>query len=175
MILEMLNTKPMRSKLPLLLLLALLSSCTTTRYYFVRHAERLNNSADSPLSEFGFQRAQILKDTMLNKHIDEIYVSTYIRTQQTGQPLADALSKQMIIYKADTTAELAAALKKINGKNLLLVGHSNTIPTLVGLLSGESVQIIDTHFDDLFIVKKRKSPFGQKVELFRTTYGPPSP
>ncbi|MFQ5446140.1 MAG: histidine phosphatase family protein, partial [Saprospiraceae bacterium] len=120
------------------LLLVLLSSCTTT-YYFVRHAERLDSSADSPLSAAGNIRAQILKDSLLNKGIDSIFATPYLRTQQTVQPLAGALGEPVTIYGTDTTAMFVQALKKVRGKELLVAGHSNTVPEMVLYMTGDTV------------------------------------
>lgn len=40
-----------------------------------------------PLTEMGFQQAQLLADTLAQEHFDEIFVSPLVRTQQTAAPL----------------------------------------------------------------------------------------
>jgi len=163
-------------KFTLLLLAAvfMLHACTT-KYYIVRHAERLDNSADSPLSDTGVTRANILRDSLLNKGIDQIFASTFLRTQQTAQPLATALGVQLTLYRPDTTAGLIARLKKIGGKNVLVVGHSNTVPELVQGLSLQAVPAIpETDFDNLYIVKISKGWGQTRRSLVHTTYGPAS-
>lgn len=152
------------------LLLFLLPACTT-RYYLVRHAERLNNEPISPLSAAGLARAEVLRDTLRHKGIREIYASTYQRTQQTAQPLATALGLPLSIYQPDTTAGLLAALEKIKGRKVLVVGHSNTIPQLVEGLSLQSVTIGDQEFNKLFIVTVKKGLHGKRRSLLQTTYG----
>jgi phosphohistidine phosphatase SixA len=154
------------------LLLVLLSGCTTT-YYFVRHAERLDDSADSPLSAAGNIRAQILKDSLLNKGIDSIFATPYLRTQQTAQPLAVALGKPVILYGTGTTVQFVRALKKMRGKDLLIVGHSNTVPEMVRYMSGGTVAIGHDDYDNLFIIKIKRQLGGKKVRLTEATYGPP--
>ncbi len=159
----------------LMLLFGALASCTT-RYYLVRHADRLDSSANSPLSAAGFARANILRDTLLDKRVGLIYASTFLRTQQTAQPLADALHLPLTLYRPDTTAELITALQGIRGKNVLVVGHSNNIPQIVeGLSGGAIIPIPENDFDNLFIVTIRKGWGPPKRTLVRTTYGPPSP
>ncbi|HTE22892.1 phosphoglycerate mutase family protein [Flavitalea sp.] len=150
------------------------SSCTTY-YYVVRHADRLDNSDHSPLSEIGFTRAEILRDNLFPKGIDSIFASTYIRTQQTARPLATKLRKSIRIYDKDTTPALISALKRISGKDVLIVGHSDNVPTIVFGLSGKSIPAI-THedFDNLYVIKIYK--FGNtKRTLWHKAYGPPSP
>ncbi|MEO6329495.1 MAG: phosphoglycerate mutase family protein [Ginsengibacter sp.] len=152
----------------------LFSSCTTY-YYVVRHAERQDNSAGSPLSAIGLQRAAILRDSLISKGIDSIFASTFIRTQQTAQPLATALGKPLRIYLPDTTVGLIAALKKINGKEILVVGHSDKVPDIVQGLSGQTVPAIAfDDFDNLYIIKVKKC-LGTRKWMWHKTYGPPSP
>lgn len=159
----------------LFLLLSFLLPACTTKYYLVRHAEKQDNSADALLSAVGQARANILRDTLANKGIGRIYASTVQRTQQTAQPLATALGLPLTIYKPDTTAGFIAALKKLGGMDVLVVGHSNNIPQIVQGLCGESVSIADDDFDNLFVVKITKGWGQTKVSLEKTTYGPASP
>lgn len=154
-----------------LLTLFLYSACTT-KYYIVRHAERENNTADSPLSDTGFVRADILRDTLLGKGIDLIFASTFRRTQQTAQPLATALQQSLILYKPDTTAGLVSRLQKIRGKQVLVVGHSNTVPDLVQGLCGQAVSVGDHEFDKLFIVRISRGWGPVRKSLVETRYGP---
>ena len=153
----------------------MLYSCSSTNYYVVRHAERVDNSRNSALSAAGLKRAQDLKDTLLSKKIDLIFVSTYVRTQQTAQPTANAKSLPLIIYKPDTTAGLITHLKKIKGKSVLVVGHSDTVPDIVFGLSNKAVApIADNDFDNLYIITVRNF-LGTHRKLLRLTYGNPSP
>lgn len=155
---------------------ALLLPACTTRYYIVRHAERLNNSSDSPLSAVGQARANILRDTLQGKGIDYIFASTFQRTQQTAQPLATALGLDLKIYRPDTTAGLIARLKKIRGKDVLVVGHSNTVPEIAQGLSNQTVPPIpEDDFDNLYIVKVSSGWGSIRRYLFHKTYGPVSP
>jgi broad specificity phosphatase PhoE len=61
------------------------------KYYLVRHAEKQDpTNADTPISVAGQKRAVALKKVLETKHIQNIIVSQFIRTQQTAKPLADA-------------------------------------------------------------------------------------
>lgn len=152
-----------------------LYSCTSTKYYVVRHAERVDNSRNSALSPAGLQRAQDLKDTLASKKIDMIFVSTYLRTQQTAQPTATAKGLPLIVYRPDTTAGLVAHLKKLKGKNVLVVGHSDTVPDIVNRLSSQAVApIADNDFDNLYIITVHYF-FGARRSLSHVTYGKATP
>lgn len=158
----------------LLPVLLLFSSCTT-RYYLVRHAEKQDSSSDSSLSAIGHARAGILRDTLANKNISQVFASTYARTQQTAQPTATANNLELTLYRPDTTAGLVARLKSVGSRNVLVVGHSNTIPEVVKGLCGETVTIADDDYDNLFIVTIKRSWGQTKKTLVKTTYGPASP
>ena len=151
-----------------------LASCTT-RYYLVRHAEKLNSTSDSPLSQTGHARAAILRDTLADKNISQVFASTFQRTQQTAQPTATANSLELTIYRPDTTAGLIQRLKSVGSRNVLVVGHSNTIPEIVQGLCGENVAIAEDDYDNLFIVTIKRGWGPTTKTLVKTTYGPVSP
>ena len=73
----------------IIILVLFLTSCKST-FYVVRHGEKVDNSANPPLSELGKARAEDLKKTLADKGISMIYSTNYIRTKTTTQPLADA-------------------------------------------------------------------------------------
>jgi broad specificity phosphatase PhoE len=70
--------------------------------YLLRHGDKAKGSffnpdlhhQDSPLSAKGQQDAVKIADYFVSKQIDAIYVSAYLRTHQTAQPLADRLHLQ---------------------------------------------------------------------------------
>ena len=155
--------------------ISLLCSCSSTNYYVVRHAERVDNSKNSALSAAGLKRAEDLKDNLLSKRIDLIFVSTYLRTQQTAQPTANAKVLPLITYRPDTTAGFVSHLKKIKGKSVLVIGHSDTVPDIVlGLSDRPVAPIADDVFDNLYIIKVRNF-FGTKRTLSLRRYGNPTP
>jgi broad specificity phosphatase PhoE len=164
----------MKKLLPVLALTILCSSCTTY-YYVVRHAEKLNTTSNTPLSPTGFQRADALRDSLNGKGIDSIFVSTFLRTQQTAGPLATALQLTPVIHSPDTTAGLITRLKKIHGKDVLVVSHSDKVPLIVEGLSGQSVPAIaENDFDNLYIIRVKKC-MGTRRTLWHKTYGAPTP
>lgn len=153
-------------------MLCFLVSCTSN-FYFVRHAERANDSADTSLSIDGQQRALALRDSLQDKGIDSIFATIYLRTQQTAMPLSEAIDQPLTIYHPDTTFQFVNALKKFRNKDVLVVGHSNTVPEMILLMTGDSVQIGHDDYDDLFKVSISKSLFGTRKKLKKMHYGWP--
>ncbi len=155
---------------------AIFSSCTSY-YYVVRHAEKTSNDCNAPLaSPAGFTRANVLKDTLLAKGIDSVFVSTCLRTQQTAQPLASAINRPMRQFDPTdpSTQILITRLKKIKGKEVLVVGHTSTVPAIVLGLSGRTISpIADTDFDNMYIVKRKTFLWTTKT-LNHVTYGVPT-
>lgn len=161
--------------IPAILLLMMISSCTT-KYYLVRHAEKRNNSDTSSLTPEGEIRAVALKDLLSGKDIKKIYASTYKRTQLTAKPLADATGNQIILYSPDTTAAFGEYLKKLSGTSVLIVGHTNTIPELAEILSDESVSPIpENDFDNIYTIEVKRDLVWVSRYLTSSTYGAPSP
>ena len=163
----------------LMMLLFVLTSCQST-FYVVRHAEKVDNSANPPLSSLGTERAEDLKQLLADKGISAIYSTNFIRTQNTAKPLADAKGIITQIYKAspaDSMRVFIEKLKQIKGKNVLVVGHSNTTKYVVnGLFERDTLRsdIPDNDFDNLYIVKRQFFP-ARKMRFFAKTYGKTSP
>jgi phosphohistidine phosphatase SixA len=123
--------------------------------YLVRHAERADTPANDPiLSPVGTARANKLAGLLSGKKVTAVYTSEFARTRLTGKPLAD----QMHIAVNDRisggkTQELAQAI--LNGKDraVLVVGHSNTVPSVIAALGAGNVPPIpETEFDNFYVV-----------------------
>lgn len=151
-----------------------LSSCSTTDIYLVRHAEKVDESRDPPLTAEGQQRAKDLRAALIDKGISAIYCSDYQRTRQTGQPLASILRIDMILYKPDTVLQLVPILNSLRGKKVLVVGHSNTTPALIKALSGVEIAIDHADYDNLFLVQIIRNPFGSQTRFTRSNFGVPT-
>jgi phosphohistidine phosphatase SixA len=156
-----------------------LSSCYTSYYYVVRHAEKAATPADNPaLTAAGQQRAIALCDTLRTKNVKRIFVSQYLRTQQTAQPTASFLQINPTQYNASQPVDsLVAKLRAVAGQNVLVVGHSNTVPGIILKLTGSSISPIpENDFDNFFIIKRVRNLNSDVFSFFRVgTYGAPSP
>ncbi|MCG2612060.1 histidine phosphatase family protein [Flavobacterium sp. SM15] len=126
---------------------------TSTTLYFIRHAEKVDNSLNPDLSEVGLKRAENWSKIFSAIRFDEIYSTNYKRTIETATPTAEKNKISIKIYD-HKTIDIASFIKENSGKNVLLVGHSNTIPNLVNQIIGEKVypDIEDTTFGNLYIV-----------------------
>ena len=141
-----------------------------TIVYAVRHAEKggAKGEKDPPLSAAGAARARALVHVLADVKFDAIYVSTYRRTQETAAPVAQAQALTPIVLAPDSVA--AHILSRNQGKTVLVVGHSNTVPAvLAGLGVGDPVAIAETQFDNLFIVSRAAGP----AQLLHLHYGTP--
>ncbi len=159
----------MKMKVVLNICILALSACQTN-LFFVRHAERLDNSPLSPLSAQGLAHADALRDTLQKAGIDLIYCSVYERTKQTAQPLAHALGKALVQYSPDTTLGLLPVLQNLKNKNALVVGHSDNIPRLIKALTGDSVHIAHGQYGDLYQVQVVRGVFGARRKLIRRRF-----
>lgn len=150
----------------------------TTTIIFVRHAEKdLSVPGDPPLSEAGRERVAELTRQLVDADViagvDAIYATPFRRTQQTAQPLADALDLPINTYDAsDTDTVLESILERHKGKIILVVGHSDTVPVLIANL-GASKQVPTIHeneYDNIYIIS---IPWFGKTKTIRLRFGEP--
>lgn len=156
------------------LLLALAAPAAAQPTVFVvRHAERADTAtggnammaSDPELSAAGRARAESLAAMLKDAGITAIFTTQYKRTRQTAEPLASALGLEVIVVNARELDGLPGRIKALPG-NVLVVGHSNTVPvTLTALGIGEAPAIAETEFDSLFIVTR-----GEKPTMVRLRY-----
>jgi broad specificity phosphatase PhoE len=130
--------------------------------FLVRHAERAAASgrvpSDTGLSEIGRGRAHRLAEALKDAKITAIYTTEYKRTQETAAPLAQLLGIQPEVIFADDLRSLIAKLKASRG-NVLVVGHSNTLPQIISTLGVSSrVTVAESDYDNLFLVVRAPEP-----------------
>lgn len=153
-------------------LLLFLCGCSTTRYYVVRHAEKLDNSADPPLSAAGKERAERLAEQLADKQIGGIFVSNMQRTKQTAEPSAKKFGVVPTVVSARDTNELIERLKMVSGENVLVVRHSNELHLIVNALATDMTvsPVGEGEYDNLFIVERQKTLGKTVVSLQRLKY-----
>ena len=147
--------------------LILLSGCSPTTYYIVRHAEKEGAgkgaatlmSSDVPLSETGLLRAQALKDLLQAKKVKHIFSTNFKRTLATAQPLSNSIGIPVERYGAVDSLFLTTLRSK--NLNVLIVGHSNTVDELVNGLTGQNQlqNLPETQYGDLFIVTRQRGKY----------------
>jgi len=152
----------------------------TTTVIFVRHAEKALVPADNPgLSDAGKRRAAELArqlvdaDVVPGLGVDAIYSTSYRRTEETAQPVATALGLPIIPYDASNTETIIDEIvKEHKGKIVLVVGHSNTVPALIGNMgASKNVPVINEYeYDNIYVVS---IPWFGKTKTIRLRYGEP--
>lgn len=127
---------------------------TARTIFLVRHAEKLDESPQALLSPTGHARAQRLCDLLSRADVRRIVVSEYQRTQQTAQPIAERLGIKPRVVPARDRAALRALLvsSKAADGAVLVVGHSDTLPQILGDLGLPSEPIAGNDFGNLFVV-----------------------
>jgi broad specificity phosphatase PhoE len=147
------------------------SNSETTTLILLRHAEKDTSAvganamqADPPLSMNGIQRSVKLLETLKSYHIDSIFSTNFNRTRNTVLPLATKFGIQIRLYDPKNQAAFANDLQKIEGKTVLVVGHSNTIPALVNLLIGNPkyANLGDNEYDKIWILHLVSGKYTEK-------------
>lgn len=146
----------------------------TTNIYIVRHAEK--EAGDDPhLSREGVLRAKTLADTMRSKKINLVLTTHTNRTFETAKPTADVFGLSPRYYEYEPRNDtITPYLKKLWGKNILLVTHSDKITSLVQKFV-PCTSFDSNAFDNLIIIRRTKG-LNQTVstKLIESKYGEPS-
>ena len=157
----------------LFVLLVATTASAQGNIFLVRHAERADTAggaapmmaADPNLSDAGRQRAESLAAILKDAAITAIYATEFKRTQETAAPLAKALGIAVTTVPAKDMAGLVQKLKGATA-NVLVVGHSNTVPEIVKALGvTPPLKIEDAEYDNLLIV-----PSAPQPQLIRLRY-----
>lgn len=124
----------------------------TRTVFLVRHAERASAAPDAGLSPAGQKRADCLARMMKEAGIKQIFVTDARRTQETAAPLAAALKITPAIIAAKDPNTLIRDLLYSGGGNILVVGHSNTLPFVLARIKAGSVPpIAENEYDRMFV------------------------
>jgi len=145
----------------------------------VRHAEKASEPAsDPPLTAVGQQRAKDLAHALADAKVSTIITTQFARTKETAKPLVDSLHQTLIVVATgamkEHIEEVAAKVKGAKkGSTVLVVGHSNTIPAIIGALGGPKMpDLCDAEYSNLFVLEMSES--GQ-ARLIRGHFGAADP
>jgi broad specificity phosphatase PhoE len=144
----------------------------------VRHAEKASTpGADPALSAAGEARARALAEALADARVGSIITTQFVRTRATAAPLAAAasLTPETVAATGNAKAHIAAVAeavrKKPAGEVVLVVGHSNTIPAIIGALGGpEMAELCESEYDNLYVLELDARP---SPRLLRTRFGEP--
>lgn len=155
----------------IVVLSAVVLSCKTTTYYISRHGEKAGGGGSDPsLTPEGERQAAALGDYLKGKNIGAVYSTNYLRTKATAKPTADEHHLPVRLYGATASGALVDSLKAANKKNVLIVGHSNTVDDLVNRFVGTNAvtDLPDSEYGTLFVVRKKKGGYSfEKVKVER--------
>ena len=148
-------------------LLACFLSCTLAAaephaIFLVRHAERAAISgrvpSDTGLSPAGQARAASLATALRDAKVTAIYTTQYKRTGETAAPFAQSSGIRPEVVPADDLRSLVAKIRAARG-NVLVIGHSNTLPQIINALGVSSrVTVAESDYDNLFLVILEQPP-----------------
>ncbi len=128
-----------------------------TTFYLIRHAEKDRSdpqNIDPELNQAGLGRAMHWAEILNEVPLDAIYTTDYERTSMTAAP--SAVKQNITVQYYDPGSLDIAQFRRENlGKNVLVVGHSNSTPALANDLLGEYqyADMDDSDNGSLFIVQ----------------------
>src|SRR5690242_9051985 len=102
--------------------------------FLVRHAEKVSEETDSPLSEVGRRRSECLANMLADAKIQQIFTSDLQRTQQTAAPLAEKLNLKPVEMPLSSPDKLIEAIRSSKVANVLVVWHDATLPKILQAL-----------------------------------------
>ena len=124
----------------------------------VRHAEFQGAAPAEPktfvLSEVGEARAKLLASILKDSGVSAIYVTDFVRTSKTAEPLARELNKELTVLPKGDPGELVERLRKNHGgQTVLLVGHVDTLPAQLKALGHPvDIKIELQEYSNIFVV-----------------------
>ena len=124
----------------------------TQTVYLVRHAEK-EPGRDPALTPDGKVRAEALAQRLADAGLSVVYSTDLARTRQTAAPFS-LQSGIPILYYDPADLQRVAQQIKADGRNTLVVGHSNTTPDLAAAFGGEAgTPIVEaTEYDRLYVL-----------------------
>ena len=118
----------------------------------VRHAERLDDSPNSPLNDVGRERVERLRTLLADVDFTHVHSTNLTRTLDTARPIAEDDGVELTLYSPGELEQLAATIRGTPGRHLVS-GHSNTTPSLAEALGGDPHGPIDhMEYDRLYII-----------------------
>jgi phosphohistidine phosphatase SixA len=103
--------------------------------YIMRHLQKADASRDPVLSQEGAVNANSVAELLAARGIKAVFATKTRRAELSAAPLAARLGISVTHYDPSDVPALIAAVRAITG-NVLIVGHSNTVPDLVAAFGG---------------------------------------
>ncbi len=144
--------------------------------FLVRHAEKSTEPESDPaLTNEGHQRAEALASALKDARIDHVITTQLRRTVETAAVLARkrSIEPQIVAVRGGVGEHVRAVADAIrarpDGEAILVVGHSNTIPAIVGELGGSNLaDLEDDEYATIFVLMLVP---GAEPRTARLTFG----
>jgi broad specificity phosphatase PhoE len=123
--------------------------------FISRHGERISRTDDaSKLSKEGLRRAKALSRLLASVPLKAVYCTEYDLSRQTAEPSASDHGLKPVVMPYEDVQGLAKLLHALPpSADVLVIGHSDTIPELLTALGAkDKVEIRALDFGNLFIV-----------------------
>ena len=125
----------------------------THTVYLVRHAEKEANQSNPSLTRCGQVRAHQLAKILEEAKIEKVYSTSTLRSMATANPIASQQKLVIDNYLPDNLMILALKLRE-GEQNVLVVGHSNTTPQLIEMLTGAVIpEMSDSDYQELYQIQ----------------------
>ncbi len=150
------------------------SANPTTTFLVVRHTERDGNL--DKLTKNGEQRAQILASVGSALNVQVIYSTNTERTTGTAKPLATTAEIKIRSYKKPSKDWIDLLKQNHAGQVVLIVGHSNTVGVIAGMLANKKpFEIAHDEYDALFLCQVSNSAtHSMRLRYGSSSAGAPS-
>ena len=154
-------------------LLCIAAPAAAQTVILVRHAEKMDQSVDPQLSEAGRARAQALATALSGTRLTHILVTPLQRTTQTASVTAESqgLSVEPISIEGGALhiERVVSRIRELPPEAVVLVvGHSNTIPSISRDLGAAAGDMDDCEFDRLTMIDLRED---QEPVVITSRYG----
>lgn len=138
----------------------------------VRHVEKDSSptadKVDPVLSEEGKARAERLAKVIKRYKPHEIFSTPFKRTRETAEPIAKRRKKEIQTYDPAKPGDLVSKIMDPASKTVhyLVVGHSNTIPSLANLLAKKEIfrNLLETEYGVIWVIRIKKGEL-KRVEV----------
>ncbi|HUP21432.1 MAG TPA: histidine phosphatase family protein [Thermoanaerobaculia bacterium] len=139
--------------------------------YLLRHAEKIDESDESGLTELGRARAEALAGQLAHEPIVVVLASQFPRTRLTVTPLAGRLGLDVETIDAHAYDDVVARVRELApGQAAVVSGHSNTIPEIAARLGvTPPLREDEVVYGALWVVRLA----GGRAALERRRYGDP--
>jgi phosphohistidine phosphatase SixA len=135
------------------LLFALCGYSEPLTVILVRHAEKAAAPADNPpLTDAGQKRARALAAMLKDVQAAAVFTTELSRTIETARPYAVSKGITPTTVPAKDVDTLVQRISTYGGKEVIAVGHTNTVPAVIRKLGGPEINITEEEYDRLFVL-----------------------